>query len=250
MSRGRVWLMRLTIFGSVAVSMVGLLITLNTIPKPSGQSGAKAEAMAARMLKAVDAAAWKKTGALAWTFAGRHQHLWDKGRGLAQVTVGDTVAFLDLATRKGLAQRGGAALEGDEGQAAVTKAYALWVNDSFWLNPVVKMHDEGVRRSLVGQGLLIEYSSGGLTPGDAYLWQLDNAGRPASWRMWTATLPVDGFAISWTGWQQLETGAWVSTRHGVGPLEGALLSEVRGAVKLSALAPGPDPFAALLASVR
>jgi hypothetical protein len=49
--------------------------------------------------------------------------------------------------------------------------------------------DEGTTRSLVKNedktnGLLVSYASGGVTPGDAYLWKLDANGLPQSYKMW------------------------------------------------------------------
>ncbi len=132
-------------------------------------------------------------------------------------------------------------------------AYAAWINDSFWLNPVVKLRDEGVTVSLVqveraagpARGRLVEYASGGLTPGDAYLWIVGDDGRPIAWQMWVSVLPIGGAEATWSGWTELDTGAWVSTAHAMGPVHVALTG-VAAAPTVGELEPGPDPFAALL----
>lgn len=204
------------------------------------------------MIAAVGGEAWARTGAVRWTFAGRHRHLWDRARGYARVRWDDVDARLRLGDRSGVVTRGGRRLEPEEARALLDEAYGRWVNDSFWLNPVVKVFDEGVRRELVElegdlpagasrQGLLVTYTSGGLTPGDAYLWIVDAQGRPLAWRMWVSIVPIGGLEVSWERWVTLGTGARVATLHRLGPLR-LELTDVAGAADLSTLA-ADDPFA-------
>ena len=37
----------------------------------------------------------------------------------------------------------------EDAQKAIDTAYAYWINDSFWLNPLVKLFDDGVERALL-----------------------------------------------------------------------------------------------------
>lgn len=210
-------------------------------PRPIGEPGPEAEARATRMLAAVRGEAWDATGAVQWTFFG-HEHLWDRERNLARVRWEGKEVWIDLHTREGVALRNGVRLEGQARRDALDGAYAWWINDSFWLNPVVKAFDEGTTRSSIGEdGLLVAYSSGGLTPGDAYLWHLDAQGRPTSWQLWVSVIPIGGLEVPWDGWTELSTGALVATDHGV-----FQLTDVAGAATLQQLIPGPDPFAVLL----
>ena len=124
-----------------------------------------------------------------------------------------------------------------------------WVNDAFWLNPLAKLRDEGVSLAVVDddgeESLLVSYASGGLTPGDAYLWRVGPDGTPTAWKLWVSILPIGGVETSWEGWVTLDTGARISTRH-AGPLGLTLeLTDVEGATTLDALVDGPDPFAPL-----
>jgi len=132
--------------------------------------------------------------------------------------------------------------------AALDTAWRRWINDSFWLNPVVKAFDEGVARSVARvdgrDALLLQYRSGGVTPGDRYLWLLDENGLPRAWRMWVSIIPIGGLEASWEGWTRLSTGALVATRHQMGPKR-MEIRDVAGAETLSALVSGADPFAAL-----
>ena len=216
-------------------------------PRPTGTEGPEAEALAARVLASVEDDAWHETGAVAWTFAGRNEHLWDRERHYARVRWDDREVLLRVDERSGVAFESGRRLEGDEATAALDQAHAHFINDSFWLNPVSKMYDDGVRRELVetseGDALLVSYTSGGRTPGDAYLWHLDPDGRPIRWQMWVSVLPIGGLSCSWDSWTTLPTGALVSQAHDFGPLTLAL-SDVRGASSLAELGEA-DAFAAL-----
>lgn len=218
---------------------------------PDGAAGPAADELARKMERAVRAEAWRRTGAVAWVFAGKNRHLWDRTRHFSQVEWGEHRAVIDLGTRRGRAWASGRELAGDDARAILDGAHAKWVNDSFWLNPAVKAFDDGVVRRLVPDPegglhqLLVEYTSGGRTPGDRYLWILAADGTPRAWRMWTSNLPVKGTEASWDRWVELSTGARVSTLHKT-PVFELELTEVRGAGTLAELVPGADPFAALV----
>lgn len=230
----------------IAAGVVGWLALDR--PLPDGEPGAAADALARRMTAAVDCEAWRDVPAVAWTFAGDARHLWDRRRGLARVTSGDVTALLDLASGDGVAFEHGERLEGDDAARAVRRARERFFNDSFWLNPVCKAFDVGVERRLVrrddGDALLVTYTSGGVTPGDSYLWLLDDDGRPVAWRMWVSILPLGGLRASWEGWIELPGGARVATEHG---LAGLVTLRI-GDVETPAVSRGEDdPFRALVA---
>lgn len=219
---------------------------------PEGASGPAADALARKMESAVNAAAWAKTGAVRWFFGGRNHHLWDRAMNRCLVEFGDKRALIDLSAHRGRAWEGQTELQGDAAKSVLDDAHAKWINDSFWLNPVVKAFDEGVTRRLVpdpkegAHQLLVEYSSGGRTPGDRYLWILEEDGTPKAWRMWVSVLPVKGAEASWERWVTLSTGAKISTMHrtSVFDLE---LTEVAGASSLADLVSDAAPFEPLVA---
>lgn len=246
---GWTWWVRgaVILLAAVIALVLGAVLALSE-PQPQGTTGAEADALAHRMIASVGGEAWEATGAVRWTMLG-HEHLWDRDRNLARVRFGGKEVWIDLHSKEGVAMKGGDRLDGEEARDALDAAYAWWVNDSFWLNPVVKAFDEGTSRSVVQgdgeMGLVVAYASGGLTPGDTYLWWLDDSGRPTRWQLWVSVIPIKGASIGWEGWTELSTGAWVATRHPAGP--GAFeLTNVGGAATLHELVPGPDPFAVLL----
>lgn len=238
------------ICGVLAVGAVGATLAWLHRPLPQGEPGPAAEALAQALVASVDGEAWSRTGAVAWTFAGRRSHLWDRERGYLRLTEGDRVTWLRLDNLDGVAREGDRALTGDARRAALESAWSAFCNDSFWLNPVVKVFDPGTSRKRVPLGdgtyaLLVTYSSGGVTPGDSYLWIPGPDGRPAAWRMWVSILPIGGVEATWEGWIRLPTGAWVSTEHAWEVGRMTIVSDVRAAGKLQELEPGVDPFVVL-----
>lgn len=217
-------------------------------PLPQATFGPDGDALARRLEAAVNAEAWAGTGAVAWTFAGRNEHLWDRTRGLARVRWGGHEVLVDLGKVQGRAWNDGEELHGKKAEKLVKKAYAAWVNDSFWLNPAVKVFDAGTSRAIVPldgedagrSGLLVQYDAGGLTPGDAYLWVLGPDDLPVAWRMWVSVIPIGGARASWEGWTTLATGAKVATTHEMGPVT-LKITALRGASSLNELE-NPDPF--------
>jgi hypothetical protein len=228
-----------------AILIVGL-VTLVAVgysanePRPEGQPGPEADALARTMEAAVHKDAWDRTGAVRWSFFERHHYVWDRERDLVELKWGDSRALFRTGDQTGRVWSGGTEQTGADAEEGLRAAYAYWINDSFWLNPVVKLFDPGVERSLVKlddgrNALLISYTSGGVTPGDAYLWIPGPDGMPASWRMWVQIIPIGGIETTWDGWTELRTGAKVSTQHeGWGRMM-TFITKVEGAENLDAL---------------
>ena len=86
------------------------------------------------------------------------------------------------------------------------KAWKQFANDSFWLVAPFKIFDPGTERLLVDlednkKGLLVTYTSGGVTPGDSYLWILNENNIPIAYKMWVNIIPVGGVEFKWTDWR-------------------------------------------------
>jgi hypothetical protein len=81
----------------------------------------------------------------------------------------------------------------------------------------MKVFDPGTRRGIViledgSEGLLVSYTSGGVTPGDHYLWILEASGLPKAWRMWVNIIPIGGLEFGWTDWTAPE-GPRIARNH-------------------------------------
>jgi hypothetical protein len=214
---------------------------------PTGVAGPEADALAHQLERVVHVDAWARTGAVRWSQMGR-EHLWDRQRNFDRFRFRGAEVLLDVGRRDGVAFRNGQPVGGEAGRKLVADAYRWFCNDSFWLNPLAKLFDDGVTRYRVDEGgrpaLLVQYGAGGVTPGDRYLWLLDAEGRPRAWRTWVSVFKVGGIEFTWDRWTELSTGALVSTEHHLAGLK-VLTLDVAAAPTLAALEPGPDPFAPL-----
>ena len=212
---------------------------------PNRQSGSAADSLAYKIMKATHYEAWQSTAVVSWNFAGRHQHTWDKNRSYARVEWKKYVVIFDIGTKSGRAWKDGEEITGEKLKKLVDKAWGYWANDSFWLNPFAKLFDEGVERFYVltddgKDALLVTYSSGGLTPGDSYLWITDSTGLPVKVKMWVSILPFKGVPVSWEGWETLATGAKVAGQHKIAFIN-LRLSDINAAYHLEDISER-DPF--------
>jgi hypothetical protein len=228
--------------------VLALSACATTGARPTGEDGEDAEALADRMLLALNAPAWEQTGAIRFRMPGRPPLLWDRARGYVEATYDDGRVLLELETRRAVVVRGD---EVSPASAAVAEnVYATWANDSFWLLAPLKVRDPGTRRSVVEldgkRQLLVEYGAGGVTPGDAYLWELDDESRPVAWRMWVQVLPVGGLRVGWEDYSTLSTGAVVAGTRNWGLGLKLRLEDIEAAARVAELAGGSDPFAPLM----
>jgi hypothetical protein len=206
--------------------LLGLLIvaTLVTLlvrffvhkPLPTGQKGPEAEVLAQKMSKAINQTAWDSTAWVKWGYV-KNQYLWHKSVGKVLVMWGDTKVTLNTYDQTGTATEKGQILTGNAKEKALAAAWKRFCNDSFWLNAPAKINDMGTERSTVhGDDLMVQYKSGGVTPGDAYIWTLDPNGLPISYRMWVGIIPIGGLSATWEDWVTLPTGAKLATTHKLG----------------------------------
>ena len=186
---------------------------------PTGQQGANADQLASKMLAALNEKAYLSTDYLEWTFKGMHRYKWYKSDNTCEVSWKDFTVILDFNnpdnSKVFVAQQ---AYDGVEKQDYINKATNYFNNDSFWLVAPYKVFDKGTERRLVQtedneEALLVTYTSGGSTPGDSYLWHLDDTGKPKSFQMWVDIIPIEGLEATWENWITTESGAQLPTFH-------------------------------------
>jgi hypothetical protein len=186
---------------------------------PTGIQGKEADALANKMLDALNYQAYKNTNTIEWTFKKRHHYKWEKSKNKCDVFWKEYKVTLELnKPSESRAFIHGFKIEGDLAAELIEKATTYFNNDSFWLVAPYKVFDTGSKRSLVRlenneKALLITYTSGGSTPGDSYLWHLDESGKPKSFQIWASILPIGGLEATWSNWTTTETKAMLPTFH-------------------------------------
>ncbi|MBD0832796.1 hypothetical protein [Aestuariibaculum sediminum] len=186
---------------------------------PSGTKGEAADQFAKEMLHALDYDAYQDTSIIEWTFNKRHHFEWNKRLNTCKVYWKEYRVDLNFNNPNNhKAYVHSFIANGDLSESLIKKAVKYFNNDSFWLVAPYKLFDKGCERRLVNlknnkKGLLVTYTTGGSTPGDSYLWLLDESGKPKSFKMWTSILPINGLEASWSDWIVTKTGAQLPTFH-------------------------------------
>ena len=186
---------------------------------PTGIQGEQADALAYKMLDALDYEAYNATNHIEWTFKKRRHYEWDKKNGICNVFWKENKVVLNLNNiSQSKVYIHSFKNESDMAKELIDKAASYFYNDSFWLVAPYKVFDDSVERRLVKtednkEALLVTYTSGGDTPGDSYLWLLEDNGKPKAFKMWTSILPIDGLEASWSNWITTESGAQLPTFH-------------------------------------
>ncbi|MEQ6123247.1 hypothetical protein AAON49_03470 [Pseudotenacibaculum sp. MALMAid0570] len=190
------------------IAVIGIYYFANNESLPEGEKGEKADQLAEKMMTAMNKEAFDQTEILQWSFRGKHHYIWKKQEDLVEVSWDDKRVTLNL---KDPSKSTGGNTE------TIQEATNFFNNDSFWLIAPYKVFDEGVERRLVKyedkDALLVTYTSGGSTPGDSYLWILNENGIPTSYKMWVSIIPMGGVSASWSDWKNTDSGIKLPTKH-------------------------------------
>lgn len=230
--------------GLIALGLIAVLVLSES--KPEATPSQKGDMLAQNMLASLDKPGWDTLKYLQWEFASLNRYLFDKQGNKAQIISGNTRVVMNLDDQTGEAYQGNDKLSGDSKNSALQSAWSNWCNDSFWMFAPYKVMDPNTQRSVVEveegtHGLMVEYKGGGVTPGDSYLWILDDNYQPISYKMWVKIIPIGGLEASWEEWVTLPSGAKLSTAHKMGPVT-LRLTDVKEGLSLEDLGYEPNLF--------
>lgn len=200
----------------VLVALAFVFYQIVDEPLPEGEEGPRAEWLTDQVFDNLNKAAWDSLENVSWSSPGGHHYKWNKRNNQVEVIWSDYRAVVFPNDRTGQVWENGDLMETDE-QEYVDKALAYFFNDSFWLIAPYKLRDPGTIRKVVNyegkEALMVQYTSGGVTPGDTYLWILNEEHRPIAWKFWVKILPIGGMEFTWENWEDIK-GAQISTLHG------------------------------------
>lgn len=214
-------------------------------PLPKGESGPRAEYLTDKMMAALNYNAWQNLGAIAWSYPRGHDYIWDKNANLVSVSWDEYTVLMNPENKDGIVYKDNKKVTGNKHEY-INQAFEYFANDSFWLIAPFKARDPGTTRKVVkhkgSDALLVQYSSGGVTPGDSYLWLLDEDGIPKAWKFWASIVPVGGLKFTWENWEDVG-GAKISTLHdGLLDIE---ITNLRWSENVINLNNSVDPFSEL-----
>lgn len=188
---------------------------VNNEKLPEGKQGKEADALATKMFNAIHNEAFENTEVLKWSFRGEHFYNWNKLENIVHISWSNYKVTLDTKQL----EKSELYIDGkiSDNKEIIQQAQDFFNNDSFWLIAPYKIFDPGTERRLVNyndkDALLITYTSGGSTPGDSYLWILDENYVPTSFKMWTSVIPIGGVSATWSDWKTTKTGVKLPTKH-------------------------------------
>ena len=191
---------------------------------PQGESGKSADELACKMLEAIKHEQFQNAKEIHWTFRGVNRYEWKLQQNKVEVFWEDNrVSLRTNSPNQSVATLNQQVLNGEERKEAISYATKNFNNDSFWLIAPHKVFDKGTKRELVEedgqQKLLVTYTSGGSTPGDSYLWELDEDYKPIAMKMWVSIIPLDAVEATWTDWQMTAGGFPLPTKRSVFGIE-------------------------------
>jgi len=197
-----------------------LVIQLLSKPLPEAITGPEADQLARDVQAALNISGYETLDQIQFSFRDHH-YLWNKIE--ERVLVSWEGYQVDLILSE---IENSKIVQGDKNSNRadlIEKAKAYFYNDSYWLVAPFKFFDPGVIRSLVetangNKALLITHTSGGVTPGDSYLWYFDENLVPTHFELWVSIIPIKGVSATWSSWVSKEDVLF-STFHKLGPLE-------------------------------
>ncbi|TRZ45306.1 hypothetical protein [Robertkochia solimangrovi] len=200
------------------VVLSGILFLIYNEPLPDGTPGPEAEAMAQKMLRTLNNTNFQKTKTIEWQVF-EHHYSWNKADNKASVKWKDNEVILDLTNySESVVFVDGIKKHTEPREELIKTAVEYYNNDSFWLVAPFKIYDPGTIRGIVNtddgkKGLLVTYTTGGSTPGDSYLWFLNEDGFPTNFKMWVSIIPLGGVNATWEDWKFTESGIYLPQKH-------------------------------------
>ena len=114
---------------------------------PIGKKGKDADALATKMLQAMNSEAYKSTEVLEWSFRNEHHYKWFKNQNKVRVSWGKNKVELNTISPS----KSRVFIDNQEvdNPALIATATAYFNNDSFWLVAPYKVFDAGTERRIV-----------------------------------------------------------------------------------------------------
>ncbi|MCB1303928.1 MAG: hypothetical protein KDK37_06610 [Leptospiraceae bacterium] len=197
-----------------ALGLVTLVLSCQSIP--DGKTGESAESLADQMLAAASLEKWNNLQCVTFRFKGANRYVWDKKRGFVEYVHEDRRVLFSKNTFQAVAFDKGESITGEELKEALGKANASFINDSFWLQPAYHIRSPGTKLYYIDDHTLrVTFSSGGVTPGDTYVFHLDDKYRISTMEMWVSILPIPGVDADFSDYVDHPPGIEIAAQRSI-----------------------------------
>lgn len=212
---------------SFGLSILASLVIGAAYPLPiHGQTDARARQIAENTIEAMGGMdAWNDQRYLVWDIFGE-THYWDKWNGDFRWEADSLTVLMNIESRTGDAWINGSKVrDAARTKQIIDRAYARWVNNSYWvimpfklLDPGVMLHYVGVDTSAAGQisdVIELTFDNVGLTPQNKYHVYVDReSGMICQWEYYgNSHDPEPSIVNLWNDWKEYN-GVWMSTGRG------------------------------------
>ena len=203
---------------AVLVALILLQAILFCASPPKGVSGEITNTLLDKVYQATNMESWRKNTeavSFTWDAIGKHTYFWDKKRGLIEVSWDDLRVKFFKKNLQGIVYKENNLIQDNKKKKRIIyKAYKYFVNDSFWLNPIFHLDSPGLKTEYIDNNqLLVHFSEGGITPGDSYLFVLDENYLIDRMKMWVSVFPVKGISVDFENYIVTETGVKLALDH-------------------------------------
>lgn len=134
----------------ILVAGIAIFYFINNEELPTGKQGVEADALAKKMLLALNNDNFKETEILEWSFRDEHHYRWIKRENIVIVKWGDKKVHLFLdKPEKNIVQNLDLSIVKNPDPKIFKQAQDFFNNDSFWLVAPYKVFDPGTERRIV-----------------------------------------------------------------------------------------------------
>lgn len=186
---------------------------------PQGKPGIEADALATKMLNALNIEAFNTTEYVEFSARNKRFYEIEKDKNICSIYWKDFKVELNLKNYdSSFAFIHSFKVTGEQQEKLLKKAIKYYNKDMFWFLAPYKAFDPGVERSIVKlennqEGLLIKHPEDSDVPVKTYLWLLDKNGKPTAFKMWDSSVFIDGLEATWSDWITTKSGAQFPTFH-------------------------------------
>jgi hypothetical protein len=219
----------------ILITILACIQAAGPVEVVMGQDGDQARQLAESTIEQMGGMdRWNDQQFLVWDIFGE-THYWDKWSGDFRWESDSLLVLMNIKSRTGRVWVDGEEVpDGEQKAQILDRAYARWINNSYWVIMPFKLLDPGVNLTYVGMDtsmagqitdvIELTFDNVGLTPENKYHVYIDReSGMVCQWGYYESREdPEPSIVTPWNEWKDYD-GVWMSTGRGS---EGRAVSRV------------------------